>query len=128
MTAGGIGRPFARGVVTSQEWEAQDLAQRSRSRGVQLIANCPPGTREAVSGLVRSIKVFPLDDVLSFEADLYDGTGRVSLVWLGRYRIAGIRAGSEVEARGRLIRYRNRLVIFNPAYELISRQPSSGAP
>src|SRR6266542_1528522 len=57
--------------------------------------------------------------VPTVQAELYDGTGAVRLVWLGRRRIAGIEPGRSLVARGRIARQSNGdLVIYNPWYEL----------
>jgi hypothetical protein len=53
------------------------------------------------------------------QAELFDGTGAVRLVWLGRRRIAGIEPGRSLVARGRIARQSSGdLVIYNPWYEL----------
>jgi hypothetical protein len=54
----------------------------------------------------------------TLEAELYDGTGTVSLIWLGRRRIAGIEPGRTLVVRGRISKQGPRRVIYNPWYEL----------
>ena len=55
----------------------------------------------------------------SVEAELFDGTGQVALVWMGRRRIVGLEAGTRLVARGRVAqRSDGRLVVYNPSYEL----------
>ena len=54
----------------------------------------------------------------SLEASLYDGSGMVTLVWLGRRKIAGIKPGVDLKASGRVSCQEGRRVIFNPRYEL----------
>jgi hypothetical protein len=51
-------------------------------------------------------------------AELYDGTGSMSLVWLGRRQIAGIEPGRSLVGYGRVTRDGELPVIFNPRYEL----------
>jgi len=60
----------------------------------------------------------PLAGVPTLEAELYDGTGTVTLVWLGRRRIRGIDPGSSLVARGRLTMRDGKVTLFNPQYEL----------
>ncbi|WP_396230783.1 OB-fold nucleic acid binding domain-containing protein, partial [Frankia sp. EI5c] len=55
----------------------------------------------------------------SLEVDLYDGSGTVTLVFLGRKHIAGIEAGRSVKASGRVVLRDERTTIFNPRYELL---------
>lgn len=50
--------------------------------------------------------------------DLWDGTGSVILVWLGRPEIPGIRTGRRIEVHGRLARIKDERTSYNPGYEL----------
>ena len=56
------------------------------------------------------------------EADLWDGTGNITLIWLGRRDIKGIRPGRRIVVRGRLARIKGERTIYNPQYLL---QPSA---
>jgi hypothetical protein len=55
----------------------------------------------------------------SLEAQLYDGTGTVELIWLGRRRIGGIEPGRSVVAFGLITDCDGRRTMFNPLYELM---------
>ena len=55
---------------------------------------------------------------LQDEAELYDGTGTITLIWLGRRRIGGIECGRSLVARGRLTSHDGRPTIYNASYEL----------
>jgi hypothetical protein len=54
----------------------------------------------------------------ALEAELYDGSDVIDLVWLGRRRIAGIEPGRLVRAEGLVSVQDGRKVMFNPRYEL----------
>ena len=71
-----------------------------------------------VTGRLRSVVYTPRDTVPTVDAELYDGSGSVHLVWLGRSRIAGIEPGRALVARGRVAEQDGLKVIFNPWYEL----------
>ena len=58
------------------------------------------------------------------EAELWDGTGQVTLVWLGRRDIPGIQPGRRIVVHGRLTNRKGEPTIFNPSYEL---QPTGGS-
>ena len=60
----------------------------------------------------------PLAGVPTLEADLYDGTGRVTLVLLGRRRIRGIEPGRSLVGAGGMTARDSRPTLYNPAYEL----------
>jgi hypothetical protein len=52
------------------------------------------------------------------QAELFDGSASIDLVWLGRRRVAGIEPGRTIMARGRVGVHDGRLAIYNPWYEL----------
>jgi hypothetical protein len=60
----------------------------------------------------------PRTNLPTLEADLFDGTDVVTLVWLGRRHIAGIEPGRMLTVRGRVAVRDDRKVIYNPYYEL----------
>jgi hypothetical protein len=65
----------------------------------------------------------PRGPSLTMEADLWDGTGNITLVWLGRRDIPGIEPGRRILVHGRLAEIKGEPTIFNPQYEL---RPSGG--
>ncbi len=69
-------------------------------------------------GTLRSVTLRPRAGVAALEAELYDGSGTVTLIWLGRRRIAGVECGREVTVYGRLGCYDGRKTLYNPRYEL----------
>ncbi len=76
------------------------------------------GETAVVGGRVRSVKFTPTANVPMLEAELYDGSDVVHLVWLGRRRIAGIEPGRKLLARGRIGTHNGFRAIYNPWYEL----------
>ena len=56
----------------------------------------------------------------TFEAELFDATGSVMLVFLGRRSIPGLVPGMALEARGTPRGHRGRTEILNPLYELLA--------
>ncbi|MDR1265464.1 MAG: DNA-binding protein [Propionibacteriaceae bacterium] len=58
-----------------------------------------------------------------FEAELSDGTGQVTLCWMGRTVVPGVVVGVRMRVRGRLAPDRGRQVIFNPDYNLEPARP-----
>jgi RecG-like helicase len=86
--------------------------------------------REAVSvsGRVRSIRVQPRADVPTLECVLDDGTGGLSVVFLGRRYVAGIRLGTTLTVSGRVGAHHGRLAILNPDYEILASTTSSPEP
>jgi len=76
-----------------------------------------------VAGMLRAVTLRPHGQSLTMEADLWDGTGNVTLIWLGRRQIAGIQPGRRIVVHGRLTSLRGERAIYNPTYEL---RPSAG--
>jgi RecG-like helicase len=75
--------------------------------------------RVRVSGRVRSMRVQPWSGVGSLECTIVDDTGGLTLVFLGRSSIGGIRLGTRLVAEGTVAASRDRLAILNPVYELL---------
>lgn len=74
--------------------------------------------RAQVGGRVRSIRVRPWGDVLTLEAVIADDTAAITVGFLGRRQIAGIRPGGWLTVEGMVGVRNGKLVILNPAYDL----------
>lgn len=94
---------------------------QDRWAGVDLtnIADAAPRTPVRIGGEVKGLQVVPRAGSPSLEVTIADGTGRAVAVFTGRKRLGGIDPGRGVvlEGIGRL--ERNRLVLLNPAYQLL---------
>ena len=99
--------------------DADDLSAEAERSGCHLAGNCG-GSGEAITvkGRLRSVEICPRDSVATLEAELFDGTDGVTLVWMGRRRIPGIEPGRTLTARGRFAAFDGKRVIYNPWYEL----------
>jgi hypothetical protein len=105
------------------ELDADDLCEDAEAEGADRADQCACGEEVTVLGRLRSVELCPRDAVATLEAELYDGTEGVLLVWLGRRRIPGIEPGRTVKARGRLAEREGRKVLYNPYYELLQTTP-----
>jgi hypothetical protein len=116
---GGRLRRAFRGLASSQdEREAEELQDVAADFGARQVIACSDREMVTLFGTLKTVTFSPRGGVPALEGELYDGTGTVTLVWLGRRRIAGIRPGVEMIVSGRIgIVDRNR-VMFNPRYEL----------
>ena len=104
--------------ANSTDQHARELRQTVRESGLVAIDEAPDRTRVKLSGSLRTVTLRPRGGVPALEAELFDGSGSVTLVWLGRRRIAGIEPGRTVTARGRFASFDGKRVIYNPWYEL----------
>jgi RecG-like helicase len=123
VSSGDEGGRFRRAVrrLASEDadLEADDLQRQAAEDGSTTVARCQERQLVTVLGRVRSLTLRPRAGTPSLEVDLYDGSGTVTLVWLGRREIAGMSPGAQVRATGRITSTGNRRVIFNPRYELV---------
>ena len=85
--------------------------------GTVRIADVQPRSRVKLAGVVRRITVKPLEGHESLEALLYDGTGEVTVVWMGRRSIPGLNLGTRLIVEGVLAEQRGERRIVNPAFE-----------
>ncbi len=115
---GGLRRFLRRLASSNAELEAEELKKDTGAEGATPIAQCGERRRAQVAGTLRTVTLRPRGGAPALEAELYDGSDVVSLVWLGRRRIAGIEPGRRLRAEGLVSLQDGRKVIFNPRYEL----------
>jgi hypothetical protein len=106
-------------LTSSQdELEAEELLEETQDLGGTPISSCPDREQVTVMGTLRTVTLRPRAGVPALEAELYDGSGTLALVWLGRRRIAGIEPGRRLLAQGRVTYHEGGPVMYNPRYEL----------
>jgi hypothetical protein len=98
--------------------EAETEQAVAHRRGSTLAVNTRPRSRAEVSGVLRAVTYRPQGKVPALVAELYDGSGSVDLVWLGRRDVAGIQPGRRIVASGMVCPGPRRNTIYNPRYEL----------
>ena len=98
--------------------DARELLDSSAKAGCCAIGDAADREYSTVRGTLRTVTLRPRGGVPALEAELYDGSGVLTLIWLGRRRIAGIEPGRSIEVRGRIGRQHNLRVMYNPRYEL----------
>ncbi|MHA7133163.1 OB-fold nucleic acid binding domain-containing protein [Oerskovia turbata] len=110
-------------MLASQEEIAADEERldSASQAGCSAVADLANRRRATVSGVMRSVILRPREGVPTVEAELYDGTGSLDLVWLGRRRIAGVEPGRRVRVEGLVCEIEGRRTMFNPRYELRAR-------
>ena len=84
------------------ELDAEDLSRRVEQSGARRASDCCSGQAVTVLGRLRSVEHCPRAAVATLEAELFDGSEPITLVWLGRRRIPGIEPGRTVKASGRI--------------------------
>lgn len=115
----GLWRRALRGLAGDQDQQdAEVLQDFAHDCGARSITGCHDREMVTLFGTLRTITFSPRGGVPALEGELYDGTGTVKLIWLGRRKIAGIHPGSELIASGRIGVVDGDRVMFNPRYEL----------
>lgn len=106
--------------ASSTDQHARDLRKGHASTGLLTIADAPDRERVCLGGTLRTVTLRPRGGVPALEAELYDGSGVLLVVWLGRRRITGIEPGRELTVEGRIGVHDDSRVMYNPRYELKS--------
>ncbi|MGW1074921.1 OB-fold nucleic acid binding domain-containing protein [Streptomyces sp. NPDC002537] len=106
-------------LSTSQEdLHSAELQQDAEDVGCTRICDCDDRQIVKVTGTLRTVTLRPRAGVPALEAELFDGSAALDVVWLGRRSIVGIEPGRKLIASGRISMSRGRRVLFNPKYEL----------
>jgi len=107
-------------TASTQRLDAADLQDEVSERACTAVANCRRGNTVQLVGRLRAVVYTPSETVPTLEAELFDGSDSLELVWLGRRRIVGIEPGRRIVVRGRVGLHNGRRAIYNPWYELIT--------
>jgi hypothetical protein len=105
--------------ANATDQEARDLRKTHGESGLDTIAEAPDRERVRLRGTLRTVTLRPRGGVPALEAELFDGSGVITIVWLGRRRIAGISPGRALEVQGRIGSHDGGRIMYNPRYELI---------
>ena len=105
--------------ASSSDMHARELRRTYAQAGVQMIGDAPDRERVKLRGTLRTVTLRPRGGVPALEAELFDGSGVITIVWLGRRRIAGIAPGRSLEVQGRIGLQEGLRIMYNPRYELI---------
>ena len=117
----GVPRPRTRlNTLTAEasELEAAQLAEAVPHAGATTIATSPDREHVCLTGTLRSVVLRPRAGVPVLEAEMWDGTGSVTVSWLGRRSIPGIEPGRRILVRGRITPAPHGRTVYNPIYEL----------
>jgi hypothetical protein len=116
---GAFRRALHRLSADTTELDAEQMQKDVVDLGAQPVAQCANRQRVSIHGVLRTVTLRPRGGTPSLEAQLWDGTGTVELIWLGRRRIGGIEPGRTIVACGLITSADGRRTMFNPLYELM---------
>jgi RecG-like helicase len=112
---------ISRLVAPQHEVHAEQEAERAVQLGGTPVRRLNLRQRATVCGTLRSVTLRPRAGVPALEAELYDGSGSLSVVWLGRRNIAGVEPGRRIRVHGLVTESEGQAAMFNPRYELVPR-------
>lgn len=106
--------------ANADDMHARELRESTQSTGLDLISEAPDRELVRLRGTLRTVTLRPRGGVPALEAELFDGSGSIVLVWLGRRQIAAINPGRSLEVVGRIGLHGGDRIIYNPRYELLA--------
>jgi hypothetical protein len=112
---------LSRIVVPQGEVHAEQEQERAVALGGTPVSQLRPRERATVCGTLRSVVLRPRAGAPALEAELYDGSGSMALIWLGRRNIAGISPGRFIKVTGMITDTEGKVAMFNPRYELLPK-------
>ena len=111
-------RFFSRVTESDEQRYAEEIEGWAGSvPGTVRIRDAMPRSHLKLAGVVRRITIRPLVDNESLEALVYDGTGEVTVVWMGRRTIPGLRLGTRLVVDGVIAEQRGQPRMVNPTFE-----------
>jgi RecG-like helicase len=118
----GLFDPFRRFFHRMAESDEQRYAEEIEAWASKIpdavrIRDAGSRSKVKLAGVVRRITVRPLEGHESLEALLYDGTGELTLVWMGRRSIRGLNLGTHLVVQGVVGEQRNARRMVNPEFE-----------
>ena len=112
-------RALRRLASSNAELESEELQRKVREEGAVPILNCEDRQRVQLTGTVSMVTITPRAGHPALGVELRDGSGAVTLVWLGRRQIPGIDPGRTLKIWGRISCHEGKRLIYNPRYELM---------
>ncbi|EGY76947.1 OB-fold nucleic acid binding domain-containing protein [Cutibacterium avidum] len=112
-------RVLHRVTASNEDLVDDDLQRSSINAGVSTIAEARMRSRASLQGRIEVLTLNPRGTNRWLEAELRDGTGAVTLIWMGRRRIPGLRAGRRISVEGMITEADGRRVIYNPRYTVL---------
>jgi RecJ-like exonuclease len=118
-------RALRKFASTNEELESAELQKNVQDEGAIPIRDCEDRQVVSLTGSISTVTIHPRGGHPALEVELRDGSGAVTLVWLGRRQIPGIDPGRTIKVAGRISCHEGRRLIYNPKYELLQAPAAS---
>lgn len=114
--------PFRRALDwlgrSSEDLDSEQSMRVAQESGAETIAQCHDRQQATLRGRISVLTLRPRSGTPWLEAEFSDGSGTVTLIWMGRREIPGMVAGRELVVTGRVSWVDGRRRMYNPYYEL----------
>ena len=113
---------FRRVFARLNESDETRLAEETRTwadtvAGSVRIVDAPLRQPARIAGVIRRMTVLPMEGKEALQALVSDGTGEVTVVFMGRRGIGGLTLGKRVVVEGVLAEQRGETRMVNPRLE-----------
>lgn len=105
---------------SNEDLQAEDRQRLADAVGAGHVGDAADRERVRLRGFITVLTTGPRGSTPWLEAELSDGSGTISLIWMGRREIPGVSAGRELLVEGRVSYVDGARRIYNPHYELIA--------
>lgn len=112
-------RALRRFGISNAELADEARLRTAREAGAHTLADSLDRTRGTFRGTITMLTMKPRSGTPWLEAEFTDGSGTVTLIWMGRRSIPGVIAGRELKVTGRISDVDSQRRIYNPYYELL---------
>ncbi len=120
----GQGNFFSRALrrlgLSNADLVSEAQQETARSSGCQTIAEVGHRQQGVFRGTISLLTMRPRSGTPWLEAEFTDGSGSLTLIWMGRREIPGVNAGRELRVIGRVSDVDGQRRIYNPHYELLA--------
>jgi hypothetical protein len=106
--------------ASNDELESQERQRVAESAGANKVGELCDRQQVRLRGRITVLTIKPRAGMPWLEAELSDGSGTVTLIWMGRREIPGVVAGRELIVNGRVSCVDGGRRIYNPHYELVA--------
>ncbi|MEY2778793.1 MAG: hypothetical protein RL008_889 [Actinomycetota bacterium] len=110
--------------ASDEELAAYELSEQAEIRGSTLIEEIDRGKPIQVTGVVKSATVRPNTQVPTYEVEVFDGSGSLTVIWQGRKHVTGVEPGTRIEVEGRITFLSGKPCLHNPVYKILSSEES----
>lgn len=110
--------------ASDEELAAYELSEQAEIRGSTLIEEIDRGKPIQVTGVVKSATVRPNTQVPTYEVEVFDGSGSLTVIWQGRKHVTGVEPGTRIEVEGRITFISGKPCLHNPVYKILRKEAS----